>query len=298
MNANSESTSNSMKFAPMPMSALLANLTSFEKDEETPNTSFSTDESDDSFNEIVSSKTPSQYKTNKSPAYKVTKDTQNHCCSEKKNVTNISNKENFDNKALTKTYHNKDNVLPSSYKLNRTPSIFQNSDIKRRNILMPHDNNVKVQQIKNNSASKKTPDKSKAPNSSHKTKTATPKIKSGIRKFTPGSSHKKSCSNKKAVKQTVIQDRDKVRCELFGRNQQKEEQSSITEPTPAAPVPETPMNRKPMPASYAATPSYPQGVVGNNSKILFKTTSIKDKKYMYIKKLGTGGSSEVYKVNY
>ncbi|CAH2068187.1 unnamed protein product, partial [Iphiclides podalirius] len=150
------------------------------------------------------------------------------------------------------------------------------------------------------SASKRTPDVSKPPN--QKTKTATPKIKSGIRKYTPGSSRK---SQKKAP---ILQNRDKVRCELFSQNPEKSdvptkpEQMLAPAPMPPAPapvqvpVPETPLNRKQMPASYAATPSYPQGVIGNSSKILFKTTSIKDKKYMFIKKLGTGGSSEVYKV--
>ena len=290
MSTNSESTANSIKFAPMPMSALLANLNSFQKDEDTPDTSFSTDASDDSFNEIVS-KTPSQITKNKSPTsqYKVTKDAIHSAKSERKTMhTNNHNKENVEN--------NGSSILDSAQKFTKTPSVYPNSEIKKRNHLMPQDTNVRIQPNKISSASKKTPDKLKIPNSVNK-KTATPKIKSGIRRFTPGSSHKQSHSNKKAIQQTVIQNRDKVRCELF-RHSQKEEQPSSIEPTPPVqvPVPETPMNRKQIPTSCVATPSYPQGVVSNNSKILFKTTSIKDKKYMFIKKLGTGGSSEVYKV--
>ncbi|XP_048004557.1 dual specificity protein kinase Ttk-like isoform X2 [Leguminivora glycinivorella] len=45
----------------------------------------------------------------------------------------------------------------------------------------------------------------------------------------------------------------------------------------------------------AATPSQPAGPK-NTGKIQFKTINIKGKKYMFIKKLGTGGSSEVFKV--
>jgi hypothetical protein len=130
----------------------------------------------------------------------------------------------------------------------------------------------KILPNKTSSTIKRTPDVNNIPNSSQKTKTATPKIKSGIRKFTPGSARK---SQKKTPQKAMIQNRDKVRCELFTQNQSKDEviPPPRHEPTPT-PVPETPLNRKPMPASYAATPSYPQ-----------------------VPMEGTGGSSEVYKVS-
>ncbi|CAH2100412.1 unnamed protein product [Euphydryas editha] len=293
MNGNSESTSNSFKFAPMPMSVLLANLMPLQKTSDTPDSSFTTDESDESLNEIVTSKTPPKNNTNKlsTPQYKVTKDIQSNA-SEKKISSNEHNKENSNNVKLPNHIHSKD-VLPSDLNLVKVQSAYQNSEMKKRSVLMQQDTNVKVQQDKINSTHKKTPE-IKVLNSSQKTKTATPKIKSGIRKFTPGSSRH---SQKKTPQLTVIQNRDKVRCELFRHNQEQPPKAEPPAPAPVmVPVPETPMNRKPMPASYIATPSYPQGIVGNNSKILFKTTSIKDKKYMYIKKLGTGGSSEVYKV--
>ncbi|XP_050353051.1 dual specificity protein kinase Ttk [Nymphalis io] len=300
MNGNSESTSNSIKFAPMPMSALLANLMPLQQNSDSPDSSFTTDESDVSSNE-VSLKTPLKNKTimSSTPQYKTTKDFQSNA-SEKKNIINDHNKENANENDIKQlhNYHSKDSILPSGQKLAKASSAYPNSEAKKRNVLMQHDCNVKVPQVQSklNSAHKKTPD-IKVPNSCQKTKTATPKIKSGIRKFTPGSSRH---NQKKTPQQTIIQNRDKVRCELFRHNQQKDEQlPPPREPGPVpivVPVPETPINRKPMPASYAATPSYPQGIVGNNSKILFKTTCIKDKKYMFIKKLGTGGSSEVYKV--
>ncbi|XP_063372550.1 dual specificity protein kinase Ttk-like [Cydia amplana] len=47
--------------------------------------------------------------------------------------------------------------------------------------------------------------------------------------------------------------------------------------------------------SVTATPSQPAGPK-NHAKIQFKTINIKGKKYMILKKLGTGGSSEVFKV--
>ncbi|XP_063394116.1 dual specificity protein kinase TTK-like [Cydia fagiglandana] len=47
--------------------------------------------------------------------------------------------------------------------------------------------------------------------------------------------------------------------------------------------------------SVAATPSQPAGPK-SSAKIQFKTINIKGKKYMVIKKLGAGGSSEVFKV--
>lgn len=302
MSGNTESTSNSIKFAPMPMSALLANLMPLQQKADTPDISFSTDDSDDSFSETVAKKDPSSVKVNKvsTPILKVPKDL--NFASEKKSQ-NDHNKENCDDNRNRDTLHTQQQE--SAHKNQKTG--LPTSEVKKRNALTLHNGNARNQNIKPPSAHKKTPEISKMPSSTQKTKTATPKIKTGIRKFTPGSAR---LSHKKTPQPTVIQNRDKVRCELFRHNQN--ECPPHSEPTPveppaapaapaalAAPVPNTPMNRKPIPASYAATPSYPQGLIGNNpnNKILFKTTSIKDKKYMFIKKLGTGGSSEVYKVS-
>lgn len=296
MNGNSESTSNSIKFAPMPMSELLANLMPLQKASDTPesDSSFTTDESDESLNEIAMSKTPSKNNTNKysTPQYKVTKNRQNFA-SEKKLTSNEHNKENCNEFKLQNQIHYKENILPSAQKLVKVP-LATNTDMKKRSVLIQQDTNVKVPQVKINSAHKNTPE-IKVPSSSQKTKTGTPVIKSGIRKFTPGSSRH---SQKKTPQPTVVQNRDKVRCELFRHNQRQlpAEPPKPAPVMPPVPVPETPVNRKPMPASYAATPSYPQGIVGEKSKVLFKTTTIKDKKYMFIKKLGIGGSSEVFKV--
>ncbi|CAH2267669.1 jg15689 [Pararge aegeria aegeria] len=310
-----EATSNSIKFAPMPMSALLANLMPLQAQPDTPDSSFTTDDSDDSFREIATSKTP-VLKKNKSstPQYKTTK-TIKTFTSERKTTMNYHNKENCSvNKNSQQILFTKDrDVLSNSLK--HTPAYSKdrdiisnvqkqmtpanpNSELKKRNVLMPQQNNSQLPvKQSNNSVQKRTPETVKAPNSNAKLKTGTPKIKSGIRKFTPGSGRH---SQKKTPLPTVQQNREKVRCELFRQNQQKEDKP-ILDPILASnpvPVPETPSNR-PVPSSYPATPSYPQGIpvnIPNNSKVLFKTTSIKDKKYMYIKKLGTGGSSEVYKV--
>ncbi|KAM3957021.1 LOW QUALITY PROTEIN: dual specificity protein kinase monopolar spindle 1 [Aphomia sociella] len=298
MGSNAESTSNSMKFAPMPMSALLANLMPLQKTD-SPDSSFTSDDESDSSSSETVTKKPTQKNFNKefrTPNVKTSKcEDIKAFASEKRSVDH--NKENTrENWISNQTYPNKDgHVLPSAQK-NTLPSVLSSCEVAKRSVLMPHNNNCKtiLPKTQMNSAHKKTPEMIKIPSSVQKTRTgtATPKIKSGIRKFTPGSGRK---SQKKTPQKVMIQNRDRVRCELFTQNPPKEEQC----PPPKqemVPVPETPMNRKPMPASYAATPSYPQGVMGNNSKVLFKTTSIKDKKYMFIKKLGTGGSSEVYKV--
>ncbi|XP_045761663.1 dual specificity protein kinase TTK [Maniola jurtina] len=292
MNGNRDSTSNSIKFAPMPMSALLANLRPLQAVEpDTPDSSFTTDDSDDSFREIATLKTP-VLKKNKSstPQYKTTK-TIKTFASERKIISNDQNKENSSHtKIPQQVLFTKDrDVLSVQKQMKPAP----NSEIQKR-MLIPQQNNSQLPIKQSNSVQKNTPEAAKVPNSSQKLKTGTPIIKSGIRKFTPGSGRQ---SQKKKPLLTVIPNRDKVIRELFRQNQQ----TDPIEPTPVSnslPVPETPSN-KPVPKSYAATPSYPQGIpssIPNNSKVLFKTTSIKDKKYMYIKKLGTGGSSEVYKV--
>ncbi|XP_053601912.1 dual specificity protein kinase Ttk [Plodia interpunctella] len=304
MNGNSENTANSSKFAPMPMSALLANLMPLQKQSDSPDSSFtSTDESDSSFSETVAKKpSPKRnvHKEFRTPNLKVSKPVDiKSFASEKKVVNSEHNKENSNDDWISnQTYPNKNSLNINSGNKKVLSNVHPSSEVKKRNVLVPYNSITKVTQTKVSSAQKKTPDIVKNQSSNVlKTKTVTPKIKSGIRKFTPGSA---KTSNKKTPQKLLPQNRDRVRCELFTQKPTKEE--SCPPPRPEvpvvpAPVPETPLNRKALPASYAATPSYPQGAIGNNnSKILFKTTSIKDKKYLFIKKLGTGGSSEVYKV--
>lgn len=312
MNGNTESTSNSIKFAPMPMSALLANLVPLQSREDSPDCSFSSgDESDSSFGQTVSKK-PSpaakaqlKFRKNtgkefftpnvKSSEPKVKK----AFVSEKKPLRIDPNKENAAETWISnQTYPNKDGYMQNPPKPVNTTE-HPNTDVKKR-VLVPH-NSVRTQihgKTTPNNYIKSTPEVAKWPNPTQKTKTPTPKIKVGIRRYTPGSARK---SQKKTPQKSLAQNRDRVRCELFTPNQLKDEphcQPAKPEPTPAAiPVPETPMNKKPMSLSYAATPSYPQSCSGTNPKILFKTTSIKDKKYMFLKMLGKGGSSEVYKVS-
>ncbi|CAB3259282.1 unnamed protein product [Arctia plantaginis] len=299
MSGNRESTSNSIKFAPMPMSALMANLMPLQNSADSRDTSFSSaDESDNSFGETVPKRPSPKTKINKeffTPTVKSLPKDIKAFASEKKFAQNDQDKENSsDNWLVNQTYPAKDKIIQSVNK-NIDSNVYPTSEHKKRNLLMPQNNiNMKSQ----NSSTKKTPEAVKLPGSAQKLKSATPKIKSGIRRFTPSSVKQ---SHKKTPQKAILQNRDRVRCELFTQSQQKDKPPAPPAPRPEpmvqVPVPETPLNKKPMPASYAATPSYPQGPISNNnSKVLFKTTSIKDKKYMFIKKLGVGGSSEVYKV--
>lgn len=319
MSGNTESTSNSIKFAPMPMSALLANLMPFKETAESPDDSFSSaDNSDNSFGETVAKKPSPVKKNNKdffTPTAKPKPKDIKEFASEKKFVYNEHDKENnlHDSWVPYQTYADKENhniiqsthknkssnvctnleaKLSDSYSNSEVKSnVYPSSEAKKHCVLMaPTNSNSRSQ----SSCNKATPEVGKAPSSSQKLKSATPKMKPGIRRFTPGSKQ----SQKKTSQVPVAQNRDRARVKLFTQNPTTTDcPPPQTEKAPAlVPVPETPLNRKAMPASYMATPSYPQGVVNNSSKILFKTTSIKDKKYMFIKKLGTGGSSEVYKV--
>lgn len=310
MSGNTESTSNSIKFAPMPMSALLANLMPFKNAEQSPDASMSSgDETDNSFGETVSKKPSPAKKINKdffTPTVKPKPKDIKAFASEKKFIYNEHDKENnlHDCWAPHQTHpakENHNNIIQNAHKSissNAYPNsdaksdVYTNSEAKKRSVLMQQNNsNMRSQ----SSCIKKTPEVVKVQNSSQKLKSATPKIKSGIRRFTPGSKQ----SQKKTPQKAVIQNRDRVRVELFTQNPSKDEPQCPpprAEPAPV-PVPETPLNKKAMPASYVATPSYPQGAVNNNLKKLFKTTIIKDKRYMFIKKLGVGGSSEVYKVS-
>lgn len=300
MSGNTEPTSNSMKFTPMPMSALLANLM-LQPKQDSHNCSFSSgDESDNSFDETVAKKPSPAAKLQHKYIRSTNKDfyTPNVKCSqpndikafasEKKPSYDVPGKENVsETRTSSQTHPNKENLQPSQ----SVNKVVNKVDDVKRNVFMPQNNNVRTQ-----STVKETPDSKPI---IQKPKSATPKIKSGIRKFTPGSARKSQ--KKTPQKAMIVQNRDRVRCELFSSNQQRDEPSHPStkmelKSTPA-PVPETPLNRKPLPPTYAATPSYPQGVMSHHSKILFKTTSIKDKKYMFIKMLGKGGSSEVYKVS-
>lgn len=291
MSGNTEPTSNSVKFVPMPISALLPNLMPLTQSQSPDDSYTSADDSDDSTGLTVAPK-PSPRKLIKkefsTPSYKPTQP--KAFASEKKIVHNEHNKENSDQIwTSNQTYPNKQSIISNSaHKTVTNP--YPNSEVKKRSALMPLNNDPIITQTSISSAVKKTPEM-KPPSSTNKMKTVTPKIKSGIRRITPGSAKN---SNKKTPVHNIIQNRDKVRCELFTKKDEPENRPENIQPL--APVPETPVNRKPMPSSYAATPSYPQVPMSGNPKVLLKTITIKDKKYMFIKKLGIGGSSEVYKV--
>ncbi|XP_026323929.1 serine/threonine-protein kinase MPS1-like isoform X2 [Hyposmocoma kahamanoa] len=294
MSGNTEPTSNSVKLAPMPMSALLANLMPLTQSQSPDDSYTSADDSDDSTGLTVAQKSPRKpvKKEFSTPSYKATQPKEiKECSSEKKVALSERNKENSD-KIWTsnQTYPNKQSIISNSAQKIIVPNPYPSSEVKKRGVLMTHNNNPRIIQSNISSAVKKTPEM-KPPSSTNKIKTSTPKFKSGIRKFTPGSAKN---SNKKTQAQNLIQNRDKVRCELFTKKDDLENKPENSQCL--APVPVTPVNRKPLPTSYAATPSYPQGPMSGSHKVLFKTTSIKDKKYMFIKKLGVGGSSEVYKV--
>ncbi|VVD02590.1 unnamed protein product [Leptidea sinapis] len=296
MSGNTESTANSIKFVPMPMSALLANLELIENQAESPDTSFTADNKESPFSDTVAKKCNDEVKTirTRTPQLKISKDIKTFS-SERKGVKDFNKENTGDN---LESYRPSNKMCKSSQKLSIFRS-YTDENCKDINVLAPNNTNNIIPENKSNSTVRKPSPMvapvAKAPNSIQKTNATTPKIKSGIRKFTPGSAKH---SNKKTPKLLVLQNREKVRCELFRQNQEREEDSAPSAPAPACvPVQDTPLNSKVLPPSYAATPSYPQGKAGpNNSKVLFKTTSIKNKKYMFIKKLGAGGSSEVYKV--
>ncbi|PZC79603.1 hypothetical protein B5X24_HaOG216127 [Helicoverpa armigera] len=286
--SNTEPTANSITFTPKPMSALLANLMPLRYAADTPDSSFSEEDSENSSDETVKKPSPEK-KLSKNfftPNLKQKPKDIKAFASEKKSTYNEHDKENVNDKCVPhQTFPSKQNFHIPSSRNNVNSNVYPTSEAKQR-VLLPQDSRTQ------NSCSKKTPEAKKS---------ATPKIKSGIRRFTPGSKQKKT------PQKALILNRDKVRVELFSQNPPVEEPRCPpprAEPAPAppapvpapAPVPETPLNKRVMPPSYMATPSYPQGVVNNNSKVLFKTTRIKDKKYMFLKKLGVGGSSEVYKV--
>lgn len=315
MSGNTEPTSNSIKFAPMPMSVLLANLMPLQSHEDSPDCSFtSEDESDNSVGVTVAKKpTPianKQTKFSSTTTSKVfvtpnvksqQKDSIKIFASEKKPYRNHENKENEENWISNQTYPNKDSHIQSAEK-KVVNSQFTDVEAKKSNLLLPPlliKPSISSNMKSLTSVQIKTPEMIKVPNSTQKQKISTPVIKCGIRKYTPGSA-RKSHQKKTPVKAEMLQRRDKVRCELFTPQQNDKSSHSVNPPSrldqSKAKVPETPMNRKPIPSTYAATPSYPQGAFGNNTKKLFKTISVKDKKYIFIKKLGTGGSSEVYKV--
>lgn len=295
MSGNTEPTSNSVKFAPMPMSALLANLMPLTQSQSPDDSYTSADDSDDSTGLTVAQKSSPRKPAKKefsTPSCNLTRPKEiKACSSEKKVALKEHNKENSD-KIWTsnQTYPNKQSIISNNAQRITITNPYPSSEVKKRCVLTTPNNNPRVTPSSISSAVKKTPEM-KPPSSTNKMKTGTPKIKSGIRKFTPGSAKN---SNKKMPAQNIMQTRDKVRCELFTKKDDTDSKPDNVQCVP--PVPVTPVNRKPMPTSYAATPSYPQVPMSGNHKVLFKTTNIKDKKYIYIKKLGVGGSSEVYKV--
>ncbi|XP_013167286.1 PREDICTED: dual specificity protein kinase Ttk-like [Papilio xuthus] len=382
MTENTESSINSIKLAPMPMSALIANLWPLQTQDFTPDSSFSSCDSDESDCETVAKKSPNVPKyTTPTPKLQPS----NNYTSDKK--LRSTNKENtFENWLKSnKTYPNKENRIIQS--VNKNAKLYQGSSKEtcKRSALTPQQTNIQAQE-KIGTAIKKTPEIIKQQQQQQKLKSATPKIKSGIRHFTPGSSRK---SQSKTLMQNAIQNKkDKVRCELFSSDKNKDEvqtkpsqraahlfvtpapapaapqtpaavpaPSSVVISTPVitsvpasaamsvsvtsvpsvpvsaavsvsipvssslpipisapvstpisasvsklvsvpipAPVPETPLNRRLMPVACVPTPSYPEGLKGYNTKVTFNTIQVKDKKYLLLKKLGVGGSSEVYKV--
>jgi hypothetical protein len=145
MGENTDSTANSNKFAPMPMSALLASLMPLQRTADSPDASFSSeDDSENSFGQTVARK-PSPSKRNngfRTPNTRVTpvnKDIKGYA-SERKISSKDLDKENVKDSITNQTYPNKDgNILESSQK--KMPNVQPPSVIKNRGILMPHNNN-------------------------------------------------------------------------------------------------------------------------------------------------------------
>lgn len=296
MSGNTQPTSNSIKYAPMPMSALLANLMPLTHSQSHDDSYTSADDSDDSSGVTVAHKSSPRNKPVKTevstPSHKPSQPKEAKAFdSEKEIELNEHNKENsYKIWTSNQTYPNKQSFLSNSTQKTTVTNPYPSSEVKKRSALMTHNNVPRITHTSISSAIKKTPDM-KPPNSTNKMRSGTPKIKSGIRKFTPGSAKN---SNKKTPVHNILQNREKVRCELFTKKEDPQNKPENKSTVP--PVPATPVHRIPMPTSYVATPSHPQGPISGSHKVLFKTTSIKDKKYMFIKKLGVGGSSEVYKV--
>lgn len=221
MSGNTEPTSNSMKFTPVPISQLLANLKPIQGFGSADSSYTSLDDSEDSFLAETVVKTPSS----KSP-----KDTNLHLNDVKNHVLNstsksglqscnnkifaydnkynhkIHEKENSSSKNLSnRTYPNKDHVNSIQRSLVKEGP---KSEVKKRTVLTPH----QLSNIKTESARKQTPDINKGSYSSQKQKPRTPVIKSGLRKYTPGSgrrSHKKT-----PPKLPLIKNGESVKCKF------------------------------------------------------------------------------------
>lgn len=310
MNGNTESTSNSIKFAPMPMAALLANLMPLKKSVESLDSSLTSsvasgDESDNSFGETTK-KTPT-------PKKKINKDSfTSSKKSPPKDIKLYTSEKKLPYKDFDKENINHDlksnqqcTVKEKPYSRSAQKDLHPMKQIPKLQSAVKNANYAIEKPLLQSSHKELIPEKDKniLQNTSQDSHLAKDKLRLK-------SAHKEIPANDKPKPQSAykdIQNRDRVRCELFAQRQPKDDlQSSQPVPAPIeqavapqAPVPETPLNRKLMPSSCIATPSHPQGVFNsnnNNSKALFKTLSIKDKMYMFIKKLGTGGSSEVYKV--
>ncbi|GBP08241.1 hypothetical protein EVAR_78735_1 [Eumeta japonica] len=308
MNTNAESSSSS-KFTPLPIAALMPSLIPLMRAAESPDSSYISVEDEENSFVDTKRKTSILKEHVKDPHNKQSESSKqkNELWSETFKTENKENT-NSDNLFNTVTYPNKNSIKQVNVK-ECIDIPCPKSEIKKRSVHLPlnqiHSSTkrefinkyVIPERNEHGTIQKQTPDVVKNFSSNNqKIKTPTPKIKSGIRKFTPGSGHRNQCRT--PLKLTTNQNKESMRC-LFPDSKHKVEligQSVLQKQEPVQPIIATPLNRKPLPSGYAATPSYPQGAVGNHSKISFKTTNIKGKNYMYIKKLGTGGSSEVYKV--
>lgn len=298
MSDHTKPKSNNANYEPMPMSVLLAKLLPLQTPDSASSSYSSIDDSDDSASEATSKNpTPKTVRENQIPHTEQPKKTSlfttpkpgyltsvKKFSSEKKYSRKDCNKENYCSHSSNLTFPSKDEK--DSVSKNLLGSERSKSEVKK---LVPHHNSNTLE------SHKRTPVISKAPQSSQKSKPLTPIIKSGIRRFTPGSGHRSQ--KKTPTKLPLNANKESAKC-LFPENSSHGEYQKYHPPPSrevVRPVPETPLN-KATPVPYAATPSYPQGVVGNDSKMMLKTTAIKGKRYIYIKKLGIGGSSEVYKV--
>lgn len=210
----SGNTEPSIKFAPMPMSALLAQLMPIEKPEiQSPDSSYSSVDESESFSEtLAKDPIPSQVKptsklSTQTSTPKVSQPSFKEFISEKKVIQNDKNKENISNQSMSNnwTYQSKENQIRSQQNSIKHPVInqHQHSEVQRRPLVPQNIPNVRVMD-----PPKRTPEVIKYPSSQQKGKAATPKIKSGIRRFTPGSGRR---SNKKTPLKPLQSNKESVR---------------------------------------------------------------------------------------
>lgn len=202
----------SMKFTPMPMSTLLAMLPLQSKESSDDSNYTSEEDEQDSFsaktvaeNTVIKEKDvllPNQINDHKEilPSTPKPKENPKIFASEKKFIIKKEhNKENFDQSLRTYPNRNNDNQK----------CLLRTSEVKKPSALRMHPN----------FQSKKVEPPFKSPDvkvllSSQKSKPSTPKIKSGIRRFTPGSTHR---SQKKTPLKLIPSsiNKESVRCKIY-----------------------------------------------------------------------------------